>query len=533
MAEQTFEQAMTTARRLHVEGKLAEAESLYRQVLAAAPDHPAVLNALGTVLGQAGKLKQAGDILSRATRSDPQFADAWANLAKVYEQTDNPDAAIMALRRAIELRGDVGAYHRRLGVCLGRKGDLPAAIEQFQRALELDPQSEETFGDLILAFRKAGQFDRIIESARARLKGDPDNVKILAMLADGMWQSGQFSQTGELWHRLVELEPQSPDRHGALAMCLLTLGDLSGGWREYEWRWQCESFSKNVRRSPQREWGCARGPGRPDVSGRSILLYAEQGIGDTIQFVRYAWVLADRGARVLVECPWSLKSLLGTCPGVRLVYSKGEKLPEYDWHIPMLSAAAALETTVATIPGEVPYLHADPSRCKSWRGRVESASAGKLRVGLVWAGSPGYANDARRSIAPALLAPLADIGGVALFNLQKGKDTDARKPPGALRLIDFTTSLSDFAETAALIERLDLVISVDTAVAHLAGAMAKPVWTLLPFVADWRWMLERTDTPWYPTMRLFRQRAPDDWASVIEDVAQALAERVAARGSAL
>ena len=271
--------------------------------------------------------------------------------------------------------------------------------------------------------------------------------------------------------------------------------------------------------------GLRQGPGRPDVSGRSILLYAEQGIGDTIQFVRYARVLADRGARVLVECPWSLKSLLSTCPGVRLVWSQGEKLPEYDWHIPMLSAAAAMETTVETIPGDVPYLRADPTRSKSWRGRVESASPGKLRVGLVWAGSPAYVNDAHRSIAPALLAPLAEVGGVALFNLQKGKDTDLRKPPAQLRLIDFTTSLSDFAETAALIEQLDLVISVDTAVAHLAGAMAKPVWTLLPFVADWRWMLERTDTPWYPTMRLFRQRAAGNWAGVIEEVRHALATR--------
>jgi hypothetical protein len=210
---------------------------------------------------------------------------------------------------------------------------------------------------------------------------------------------------------------------------------------------------------------------------------------------------------------------------VRLVWARGEKLPEYDWHIPMLSLPGAMETDVATIPAKVPYLHAEPSRAKLWRGRVEAA-AGRLRVGVAWAGSPSHTNDARRSIHPALLAPLAQLEGVTLFNLNKSKADEKRKPPGDLKLVDFTISLTDFGETAALIEQLDLVISVDTAVAHLAGAMAKPVWTLLPFVPDWRWMLNRSDTPWYPTMRLFRQRTAGDWPSVIGAVRAALAQRV-------
>jgi Tfp pilus assembly protein PilF len=528
VAEQTFEQAMQTARRLHVEGKLAEAESLYRQILGAVPEHPLVLNALGTVLGAAGQLRQAAEVLSRATSADPQFADAWANLAKVYEQTDRPDGAIVALRKAVELRGDVGAYRRRLGICLGRSGDLPAAIEQFQKALELAPQSEEAFADLILAFQKAGEYERVIQACQRWLQEHSESANsasILSALSDGLWQSGQFERAAQLRRRLLEMEPSVPDRHGSMAMALLTLGDLIGGWREYQWRWQCDSFKKNVRRSPQREWGCDQGPGRPDVAGRTILLYAEQGLGDTIQFVRYASILSDRGARVLVECPWSLKSLLSTCPGVRLVWARGEKLPEYDWHIPMLSLPGAMETDVATIPAKVPYLHAEPSRAKLWRGRVEAA-AGRLRVGVAWAGSPSHTNDARRSIHPALLAPLAQLEGVTLFNLNKSKADEKRKPPGDLKLVDFTISLTDFGETAALIEQLDLVISVDTAVAHLAGAMAKPVWTLLPFVPDWRWMLNRSDTPWYPTMRLFRQRTAGDWPSVIGAVRAALAQRV-------
>ena len=524
---------MQTARRFHAEGKLAEAESLYRQILVAAPNHPQVLNALGTVLAAAGRLSQARDVFAQASGADPQFAEAWANLAKVDEQTDRLDDAIVALRRAVELQSDIGAYQRRLGVCLGKKGDLSSAIDHLRAAVELDPQSDETFDDLTLAFRKAGRFDELIESCRRRLQQRPDNAQVLASLAEGMGQLGQFEQTAEIWRRVIEIDPESPDHHGSMAMCLLTLGDLTGGWREYEWRWQCKSFVKNVRRSPQREWGSALGPGRPNVSGRTILIYAEQGIGDTIHFVRYATILAQHGARVLVECPWSLKLLLGTCPGVRLVWARGEKLPEYDWHIPMLSLPAAMQTTVQTIPGNVPYLFADPVRSKAWRTRVESAAKGRLRVGVVWAGSPGYVNDARRSISPALLAPLAHVGGVVLFSLQKGPAIDQKNPPSELPLVDFTMSLTDFAETAALIEQLDLVISVDTAVAHLAGAMAKPVWTLLRHIPDWRWMLNRSDTPWYPTMRLFRQRTADDWPGVIEEVAAALAALLEARGPSL
>jgi hypothetical protein len=194
----------------------------------------------------------------------------------------------------------------------------------------------------------------------------------------------------------------------------------------------------------------------------------------------------------------------------------------------MLSLPAAMEITLETIPGKVPYLYADPARSNVWRSRVDRAARGKMRVGVVWAGSPGYVNDARRSIALDLLAPLAEVGGVTLFSLQKGRGADAGRPPSDLPLVDFTVSLTDFAETAALVEQLDLVISVDTAVAHVAGAMAKPVWTLLPFDPDWRWMLYRSDTPWYPTMRLFRQRAPDDWKGAIEEVRQALTARVEA-----
>ncbi|HEY1922736.1 MAG TPA: glycosyltransferase family 9 protein, partial [Tepidisphaeraceae bacterium] len=310
---------------------------------------------------------------------------------------------------------------------------------------------------------------------------------------------------------------------GQWAMCLITQGDYERGWREYESRWDCETFEGNNRRDPQRQWGIPP-TGQADVSGKTILLYAEQGIGDFIQFARYASVFAARGARVIMQCAWTLKALMEKCDGVRLVYTEREELPAYDWHVPMMSLPLAFGTTLETIPANVPYLRADPARCKSWQARVESAvtSAKHLRVGLTWAGNPKHKNDANRSVDPALLSALADVDGVDFFSLQKSKANEKAQPPPGMKLIDFTSSLHDFAETAALIEQLDVVISADTAVAHLAGAMGKRVWTLVPTPPDFRWGLEGETTPWYPTMRLFRQRRHGDWANAIERIGQEL-----------
>jgi hypothetical protein len=232
---------------------------------------------------------------------------------------------------------------------------------------------------------------------------------------------------------------------------------------------------------------------------------------------------------VIVECPWPVKTLLESCTGVRLVYRRGEALPKYDWHIPMMSLPLALGTTLQTIPAEVPYLKSDPARSKTWLGRVQAATpaGSRLRVGLAWAGNPKHKNDANRSIDPRLLSGLGQVEGVAFFSLQKSNENEKAEvmPPG-LRITDFASSLHDFAETAALIEHLDLIIAADTAVIHLAGALAKKVWAMIPFVPDFRWGLTGETTPWYPTMRLFRQQTYGNWADVIEGVIESLKAEV-------
>jgi Flp pilus assembly protein TadD len=530
MPEITVEKAIEMAEQFKARGKTADAVNIYQQILTVAPRNTLIISRLGICLGEASRLAEARDLFQRAVEIEPAFVDAWANLSMAYERLDDLDRAIAARRKAIELVSNSAEYWHRLGACLGKKKDFGPAIEALRKSLELDPTSDTSHHDLVLALSRDGQlemaekelFDRIAPTKTV----DAERVR---PLADGFKVIGDFRRATEVWRRAAKLDPRSHEAIGQLAMCLITLGDYESGWRLYESRWDCDSFGENSRRDPARQWGQPL-VGRPDVSGKTILLYSEQGIGDTIHFVRYAALFARRGARVIVQCPWAIKSLLEKANGVRLVYSQHEELPTFDWHIPVMSLPYVFQTTIETIPAEIPYLTVDPTRRKSWATRIESRSPEKtkLRVGIAWAGNPKHKNDARRSIHPDLLAPLADVDRVAFFNLQKSNENEkAAIQPARPKLIDFASSLHDFAETAALIDNLDLVICADTAVAHLAGAIGKPVWTLLPFVPDFRWGLEQASTPWYPTMQLFRQPRPEDWAGVVEKVVEVLKARAA------
>jgi tetratricopeptide (TPR) repeat protein len=521
MAALSVDQAIQLAQQLQSARKLGEAENIYRQILALKPDNVMVLNSLGICLGDANRLAEARDVFQRAVEIDPKYIDAWANLSLACERMEDWDRAIGVRRRIIEMCPDSAYHWHRLGTCLGKKGDLPRAIEGLRKSLQLDPNAQGAQHDLVMALCRDNQLDAAEEATFNPIRATGKvNAETVRLLADGLKAAGRFEDATEVWRRAVEADPLCTEARGQWAMQLISEGDYENGWLHYESRWDCETFSDNVRRDTRRQWGMEP-TGRPDVAGKTILLYCEQGIGDTIQFVRYADVFARRGARVIVQCPWPLKSLLEKSAGVRLAYGPLDPLPSYDWHIPMMSLPLALGTTVQTIPAEIPYLRVDPSRRKSWQARVEAATPPgiKLRVGLAWAGNPKHKNDANRSIHPELLSPLAKGENVAFFNLQKSNENQkAEIAPPLLRLIDFTASLHDFAETAALIECLDLVISADTAVAHLAGALGKPVWTLLPFVPDFRWGLHSAQTPWYPTMRLYRQSSLGNWPGVIDEV---------------
>jgi Tfp pilus assembly protein PilF len=521
MAALSVDQAIRLAQQLQSAGKLAEAENVYRQILALAPDNVMVLNLLGICLGEADRLPEARDVFQRAVEIDPNHIDAWANLSLACEKLEDWDRAIAARRRTLEIRPDSAEHWHRLGTCLGKKGDFPQAVEGLRKSLQLDPTVQGTHHDLVMALCRDKQLAAAEETAFDRIGTTGKvNEETVRLVADGLKAAGRFEDATDVWRRAVEADPLCTEARGQWAMCLISLGDYENGWLQYESRWNCESFSDNVRRDPTRQWGC-QPTGRPDVAGKTILLYSEQGIGDTIHFVRYADLFARRGARVIVHCPWPLKSLLEKSAGVRLTYGLLEAPPSYDWHVPMMSLPLVFGTTIQTVPAEIPYLRVDPSLRKSWLARVQAATppGTKLRVGLAWAGNPKHKNDANRSIHPQLYSSLAQAQNVAFFNLQKSNENEkAEIAPPLPRLIDFTASFHDFAETAALIEHLDLVISADTAVVHLAGALGKPVWTLLPLVPDFRWGLRGAQTPWYPTMRLYRQTSFGNWPAVIDEV---------------
>jgi hypothetical protein len=318
--------------------------------------------------------------------------------------------------------------------------------------------------------------------------------------------------------RAIALKPGSPEAQFNLGACQLALGDYERGWAGYEWRWQTRNTA------PLPDYRSPRWRGDVAIPNQTILVHAEQGFGDSLQFCRYVPMLASL-ASVVLDVSRPLVRLLSSLDCDVRIIARGDDLPPFDTWIPMLSLPLAFQTTLATIPGPARYLHADPEQSARWRKRL-SGMAGR-KIGLVWAGSPlslqpqALAMDRRRSLTLQQFAPLADIPGLCLISLQKG-DAARQSPPDGMALHDWTDELDDFADTAALIEALDLVISVDTSVVHLAGALGKPVWVLNRFDQCWRWLSDRTDSPWYPTARLFRQPAPGDWTSVMRDVAAAL-----------
>ena len=295
-------------------------------------------------------------------------------------------------------------------------------------------------------------------------------------------------------------------------MARLAQGDMPAGWEEYEWRWKMTRLIKARRNFAQPQW---RGEA---AGGQTLLIHAEQGLGDTLQFCRYAKLAAARGLRVIMEVQQPLVRLLRGLPGVDLVMARGEELPAFDFHCPMLSMPLVVGTTITTIPSAASYLHADETEVAAWRTRLAAMANQGFRIGLVWAGAAMAGADRRRSLAPDRLAPLCDLSGLHFFSLQKGGPA----APARFLLTDFMHEIDDFADTAALIANLDLVISVDTAVAHLAAALGKPVWVLNRFDSCWRWLVGRRDSPWYPSLRLYRQQRPGDWTPVLAEIARDL-----------
>ncbi len=440
-----------------------------------------------------------------ATAIQHHQADRWSDAEQIYRQVlqQNPQ--------------QLDALHL-LGVMAHQKKNFADARAYLTRVLALEPNFAEAHTNLASTLREQGDFTNAIAHTQKAIALNPSFANNYVTLGFIYRQQGNLAQAIAAYNQALAINPDDIETHWNRALVWLLAGDFRQGFAEYEWRWQRPH--RRPRPFTQPLWDGS------DLRGQRILLHAEQGFGDTIQFIRYASLVADRGGKVIVECQEPLLRLLQTVAGIDQLVAKDTALPEFDVHTPLLSLPRLMETTLATIPAAVPYLTPPRSELRL------TAPIGNLKVGLVWSGSRTNQNNHHRACPPHELQPLLTIPGISYYCLQKEKSVAewAELTEGGAEVQDLSPLLSDFAETAAAIAQLDLVITVDTAVAHLAGALGKPVWLLLTFAPDWRWMLHRPDSPWYPTMRLFRQSTPDDWAGVIKRVTAAL-EQFANRGS--
>ncbi|MFC5354297.1 tetratricopeptide repeat protein [Azospirillum himalayense] len=496
-------------------GMTASAVAAVRCALALRPAFPEALSNLCVMLGAQGRHEEAVIAARRALRLDRAHAEALCNLGAQLTELRRPAEAVPALRRAVVLAPDLADGWGNLGSALLGERRVTAAAAVLARAIVLAPEhvgNRSNQASALLASDRAA----VAEAAlRVALALDPSHTAALSNLGSARQSQGRPEEAIRAFRRAVAVDPEHADAWWNLSLSLLQTGALAEGWTAYEWRWRRVAFAATEAAPPMPCW--SGGP----LDGRTILLYGEQGLGDMIQFSRYAPLVAQRGATVRLRVPRPLLRLFERLPGVAAVSATDEPMPEADLCCPLMSLPHRFDTRLETIPGIFPYLSADPAAVAAWRARL----GGGVKVGLVWAGNPRYEADRLRSLPAGHLAPLLAIPGVRLFSLQKEpRPGDAAALGLALggSVVDLAPELGDFADTAAALTALDLLVAVDTAVAHLAGALGLPVWTLLREPSDWRWLTGMDRSPWYPSMRLFRQTVPRDWTGPLAQVADGL-----------
>jgi tetratricopeptide (TPR) repeat protein len=574
-----------TALEAHQAGRLDAAEPFYREALALNPAYAPALHYFGVLQHQRGDHGFAAELMSEALKFDRTDAACWSNRGLVAVALGHPDEAMICYDQALRLQPDFADARNNFGVALQAQGSLDVAIEQYRLALAADPALVDAHLNLGTALGKLGRYDEALacyqtvialdpQSAEAHfnagnandaqgdlvaaiasferalalrgnyaeahvnlgsligklgdyagaesqyrravaLKPNPTN---LVCLGGSLGAQGRLDEEEGFYRHALTLDPDYADAHQNLAWLLLKRGNFKHGWAEFAKRWRNSDYDAIA--VP----GVAEWRGEP-LQGRRLLLVGEQGFGDHFQFLRYARVLEQLGATVELRVREALLPLVERIPGVARAFS-GKPDGQYDFWVPMMSVPSCVGTELTTIPAQVPYIFADQAKVRTWRKRMDAAGKSKRKVGLVWSGSPTFGNDRYRSMSLADLTALSELKDVAWCPLQKGPAHDQlADAPEVFRAYDFTADLRNFDDTAALIMNLDLVIAVDTGVAHLAAALGKTVWVLLPANSDWRWLEARPDSPWYPTIRLFRQGMLGDWAPVVKQVLDELRDR--------
>jgi tetratricopeptide (TPR) repeat protein len=535
---------------LHRQGRLREAEQIYAAILAVDPARSDALHLAGLANFQQGRLPEALRLMAAALRADPGSADIHSNYGLALDSSSQRQEALASFDTAIALKPDhvqalsnraltlaaLGrtdealdswgralaanpeypeALHGRANVLYGLRR-YAEALADYERFLALRPGNPDLLNNRGSALSEIGRLEEAIASYERALALDPKLPEVVINKGHVLADMHQFDAALACYAQAAELEGRRAEAGFAASLVRLRLGQLEDGWREYEWRWQQAGWAGRERNFAVPLW-----LGKEPLAGRTILLHAEQGFGDTLQFVRYARLLATRGATVLLEVQPPLKSLLSGSAGIAQTFARGEPLPRFDLHCPLMSLPLACGTRLDTIPAAVPYVRAPADRMAHWRARLGEPRS--RRVGIAWAGSAVHKNNHNRSIAFERFESLLSAPGIEFVSLQgelgAAEAASLARHPNVVAL---GGELRDFADTAAVVSLLDLVVSADTALVHLAGALGAPVWVLVPFSPDFRWLLARQDSPWYPSARLFRQPRFGDWDSVLDCVRREL-----------
>jgi tetratricopeptide (TPR) repeat protein len=541
---QSFREAVALQR----QGQLREAEKIYMRVLKAAPDHFDALNLLGTVKARLGRAGEAHRLLSAAVKINPRAGGAWANLGQVLLALKRNDEALAAFDKARALEpDDVNSLnqHANALLSLGRGEEALAefrqvlarmpqhvearincgiahaalgmaeeAVAEFDRALALAPGHPVAHYNRGLALYDLGRYAAALDAHERLLASAPDHAGAWLHRGRALAALNRHAEAVGSYGKANALRKDDPNAHFSEALALLALGDYRAGFAKYEARWRRSGMPA------QKSRGRPLWLGEYPLARKTVLLHAEQGLGDTIQFARYVPLLAATGAKVVLEVQSELSTLMARLDGGATVIARGEAPPPYDVHCPLGSLPLAMRTEPATVPAEIPYLAADETHLAKWSARIGALA--RPRVALAWSGNASHFNDRNRSIPFVRLKPLLSSPARFISIQREVRGEDAESLAAETRVTHVGGELENFTDTAALIALSDLVISADTAVAHLAGAMGRPLWVLIPFAPDWRWTLDGEASPWYPTARLFRQTSLGDWDDVIARVAAEL-----------
>jgi tetratricopeptide (TPR) repeat protein len=501
-------------------GQLDEALTCFLKAAEMNPELFEAYNNIGNIFMGRKQFKEGIMYYKKALTLNPDLVDTYYNLADAFVETQQIDEAIACYQEILQLDPSIAMSYFHIGNLLQEKGRYDEAVHYYKKAIEIGPTNAEVYNNLGTAAYQKGFIEESITYYQKALVLNPDYAVAYSNIGIALHNKGKLDEAFTLYQKALQINPDIADAHLNTSLIHLSKGNFKEGWKEFEWRWRTKEFVPQQRNFSQPLWDGS------DIAGKTILLHAEQGFGDTIQFVRYVPLVAQRRAKVILECLKELKSLIQTVNGIHQVVVRGEPLPEFDLQCPLLRLPLVFNTTLESIPTKIPYVFVDPELGRNWGNKVQDDNS-KLKIGITWYGNPKHIHDRNRSCLLETFLPFSKVKDILFYSLQKERSSmEAKDRPEGMKLFDYTKEIYDFSDTAALIENLDLIISVDTAVAHLAGALGKPVWTLLPFVPDWRWLLDREDSPWYPTMRLFRQQTQGDWRPVIARVLAELKDRV-------